>query len=72
MSNPKAFYNYVNSKTKTTIIVGDLINDTDSTVASDDKEKADALNIFSHQFLLKRIYKIYQLLKIDLRTFLVQ
>ena len=45
-SNPKAFYNYVNSKTKTRVTVGDLINDIDSTVASNDKEKADALNIF--------------------------
>ena len=45
-SNPKAFYSYVNSKTKTRLTVSDLINDRDSTVASNDKEKADALNIF--------------------------
>ena len=45
-SNPKAFYNYVNSKTKMRVTVSDLINDIDSTVASNDKEKANALNIF--------------------------
>ena len=45
-SNPKALYNYVNSKTKTRVIVSDFINDINSTVASNDKEKAYALNIF--------------------------
>ena len=45
-SNPKAFYNYVNSKAKTRLTVSDLINNRESTVASNDKEKADALNIF--------------------------
>ena len=43
---PKAFYNYVNSKTKTGVTVSDLINDIDGTVASYNKERADALNRF--------------------------
>ena len=45
-SNPKAFYKYVNSKTKTRVTASDLIHDIDSTVASNNKDNADALNIF--------------------------
>ena len=44
-SNPKAFYNYVNSKTKTRVTVSYLINDIDGRVASNNK-KADSLNLF--------------------------
>ena len=57
-SNPKAFYNYVSSKTKTRVTVSDLINDIGSTVASNDKEKADALKVrawYIHPRILKEL-----------------
>ena len=47
--NGKAFWYYVNSKTKVRSGIGDLKD-----LKSDDFEKANILHIFLHQFSLKR------------------
>jgi len=44
-SNPKAFYRYVNSKTKSQVRIADLIQD-DGTEVTDIKEKAELFNKF--------------------------
>ena len=44
-SNPKAFYKYVQSKTKSRTGIGDLVTE-DGTTTSDDLGKAEALNAF--------------------------
>jgi len=43
-SNPKAFYRYVNSKTKSQVRIADLIQD-DGTEVTDNKEKAQSRTV---------------------------
>jgi len=57
--NPKAFWSYVNSKTKTKTSLPTLISH-NSTEASSDADKAAVLNQFSVVFSLRNPYTIFQ------------
>jgi len=60
-NNPKKFWSYVKSKSKTSTSIGDLKwveQDGTMHIAESDAQKADALQSFFHQFLLLKMMKI--------------